>query len=59
MPYSRQWVVETLRHLGFTQAADDALRDLPEEIDGEQLREFGDRHGISRNTLTDRMGGSP
>jgi hypothetical protein len=59
MAYSRQWVVDTLRHLGFTQAADDALRDLPEEIDGEQLREFGDRHGIGSDTLTERMGGSP
>jgi hypothetical protein len=59
MAYSRQWVVDTLRHLGFTQAAEDALRDLPEEIDVEQLREFGDQHGIGRDTLTERMGGSP
>jgi hypothetical protein len=59
MATSRQWVVDTLRHLGFTQAAEDALQDLPEEIDAEQLREFGDRHGIGSNTLTDRMGGSP
>jgi hypothetical protein len=59
MAYSRQWVVDTLRHLGFTQAAEDAQRNLPEEIDGKQLREFGDRHGIGENTLTDRMGGSP
>src|ERR1700729_53405 len=33
MATSKQWVVDTLRHLGFTQAAEDALRDLPEEID--------------------------
>lgn len=59
MAYSRQWVVDTLRRLGFTQAADDALRDLPEEIDRQQLIEFGDQHGIGSNTLTDRMGGSP
>jgi hypothetical protein len=59
MAYSRQWVADTLRHLGFTQAADDALRDLPEEIDAQQLREFGDQHGLSRDTLTERMGGSP
>jgi hypothetical protein len=58
MSYSRQWVADTLRRLGFTQAADDALRDLPEEIDRQQLREFGD-HGISSDTLTERMGGSP
>ncbi|HEV3379783.1 MAG TPA: hypothetical protein VG142_02175 [Trebonia sp.] len=59
MPYSRQWLVDMLRHLGFPQAADDALRDLPEEIEEEELRRFGDRHGIGRSTLTDRMGGSP
>jgi hypothetical protein len=59
MAYSRQWVVDTLRHLGFTQAADDALRELPEEIDAQQLLDFGDRHGIGSDTLTDRMGGSP
>ena len=59
MAYSRQWVVDTLRRLGFTQAADDALRDLPEEFDREELREFGDQHGIDLSTLTDRMGGSP
>jgi hypothetical protein len=59
MAYSKQWVVDTLRHLGFTQAAEDALRDLREEIDREQLEKFGDRHGIGSNMLTDRMGGSP
>jgi hypothetical protein len=59
MAQSRQWVVNTLRRLGFTQEAEAALRELPEEIDIEQLREFGDRHGIGSNTLTDRMGGSP
>ena len=59
MAYSRQWVVDTLRRLGFTQAADDALRDLPEEIDAQQLREFGDQHGLSSDILTERMGGSP
>jgi hypothetical protein len=59
MAYRRQWVVDTLRHLGFTHAAEDAERELPEEIDSGQLREFGDRHDIGLNTLTDRMGGSP
>jgi hypothetical protein len=59
MPYSRQWVVDTLRRLGFTQEAEEALRDLPEEIDREQLVQFGDRHGIDSSSLTNRMGGSP
>jgi len=59
MTHSRQWVVDTLRRLGFAKAAEDAERDLPEEIDDAQLREFGDQHGIGRDDLTDRMGGSP
>jgi len=57
--YSRQWLVDTLRRLGYTQAADDALRVLPDQIDVKRLEEFGDRHGISRDELIDRMGGSP
>ncbi len=59
MGYSRKWLADTLRSLGYQQVAEDALRDLPEEIDLEQLEEFGDRHGLSREVLIDRMGGSP
>jgi hypothetical protein len=59
MAYSRQWVADTLRHLGYQQEADEALRDLPEEVDLRQLEEFGDQHGISRGELVSRMGGSP
>ena len=59
MGYSRQWLVDTLRRLGYDRAADEALQVLPEEIDLKQLEEFGDQHGISRGDLVDRMGGSP
>jgi hypothetical protein len=59
MAYTRKWLVDFLRRLGYTQAADDALRELPEEFDLKQLQEFGDRHGISRDKVTDAMGGSP
>jgi hypothetical protein len=59
MAYSGRWVVDTLRHLGYVKEADEALRDLPDEIDRGQLTEFGDRHGISRDDLINRMGGSP
>lgn len=59
MEYSRQWLVATLRRLGYPQEADDALRFLPDEVDLKQLHEFADRHGISRDELTSRMGGSP
>jgi len=59
MGYSRQWVVDTLRRIGYPQEADEALRVLPEEVDRRQLEEFGNRHGISRDELVSRMGGSP
>jgi hypothetical protein len=52
-------MVETLRRLGYSQEADEALRVMPDEFDLKQLQEFGDRHGISRDELISRMGGSP
>lgn len=59
MGYSRRWVVDTLRRIGYSEEADEALRVLPDEVEMEQLEEFGDRHGISRDELINRMGGSP
>jgi len=58
MAYTRRWLVDILRRLGYTQAADAALREMPDEFDLKQLQEFGDRHGISRDEVTDAMGGS-
>ena len=59
MGYSRQWLADTLRRIGYPEEADEALRVLPDDIDLKQLQEFGDRHGINRDTLINRMGGSP
>lgn len=59
MAYSRQWVVGSLRRLGYQREADEALRVLPDEIDREQLVDFGNRYGISVDELINRMGGSP
>jgi hypothetical protein len=59
MGYSRQWLVDTLRRIGYPEEADEALRVLPDDIDLKQLQEFGDQHGINRDTLINRMGGSP
>ena len=55
----RQWVVDTLRRLGYVQEAEEAARVLPDPVEMEQLIEFGDKYGISRDELTSRMGGSP
>jgi hypothetical protein len=59
MGYTRQWMVATLRQLGYQKAADEALREMPDEFDLAQLQAFGDRHGINRDELISRMGGSP
>jgi hypothetical protein len=59
MAYDRQWIIDELRRLGYTQEADDAKQMLPDEVSEEDLRAFSNRHGISRDELTSRMGGSP
>jgi hypothetical protein len=59
MGYSRQWLVDLLRRLGYEHEAEEALRVLPDELDRKQLEEFGNKYGISRGELVDRMGGSP
>jgi hypothetical protein len=59
MAQDRQWVVDTLRRLGYVHEAEEAARVLPDPVEIEQLIEFGDKYGISRDELTSRMGGSP
>jgi hypothetical protein len=59
MSQDRQWLVDTLRRLGYTQAADEAERELPEKVSLEEVEKFADRFGISRDEVMSRMGGSP
>jgi hypothetical protein len=59
MSHDRQWLVNTLRRLGYPQAAEDAARELPEQVSLEEVRKFADRHGLSRDEVVSRMGGSP
>jgi hypothetical protein len=54
----KDWLVDLLRRLGYTQEAEAALRELPDHVSIDQLIEFGERHGINRGELIDRMGGS-
>jgi hypothetical protein len=58
MAVSRQWVINMLNRMGYTEAAEEASRVLPEQIELKQLEEFGDRHGISRSELVSEMGGT-
>jgi hypothetical protein len=59
MSHDRQWVVHTLRHLGYPELAEKAKRELPDPATLEQIQAFADRHGVSRDDLMSRMGGSP
>jgi len=56
---SRQEIIDMLNHLGYSEAAEDASRVLPGQVDLKQVKEFSDRHGISRTELESQMGGSP
>ena len=59
MAHDRQWVVDSLRRVGLMQAAEDAARELPDPVTTEEVQQFADRHGISRDEVISRMGGSP
>lgn len=59
MTQDKQWLVDTLRRLGYPQAADEAARELPEQVSMEEITRFADRFGISRDEVMSRMGGSP
>ncbi|HZV10150.1 MAG TPA: hypothetical protein VFF94_10355 [Novosphingobium sp.] len=57
--YGRLYVADMLRRQGFPELADLALRELPDPVDAEQLESWGMRHGVSKDDLVSRMGGSP
>ena len=59
MQHTRQEVVDMLRKAGLREAADEALRDLPDPVDLDRVREWGAEHGISRDDLISLAGGSP
>ena len=59
MPQDRQWFVQTLRRLGYTEVADAAARELPDPVSMEELKKFTDRYNISRDEVMSQMGGSP
>ena len=59
MAHDRQWVVDSLRRLGYMHAADEAAQVLPDPVSQEQLLDFADRYGISRDEVISQMGGSP
>jgi hypothetical protein len=38
MPQDRQWVIDLLRRLGYTRAAEEAARELPDPVTKEVIR---------------------
>ena len=57
--FSRQHVVDLLRHAGWTELADQASRTLPDPVGGAQLEAWAAQHGVSYDDLKSRFGGSP
>ena len=52
-------MIEVLNRLGYAELADEAARILPDPVDINQLQEIGLKHGLTRDELISRMGGSP
>jgi hypothetical protein len=55
----KRWFVHTLRRLGYTEAAEEADRELPDPVSLEEIKKFADRYNISRDEVMSQMGGSP
>ena len=59
MEVTKQHVVDVLRTAGLTDAAAEADRSLPEQMELERAEEFLAPDGITKDVLISRMGGSP
>ena len=57
--YSRQYLADGLRRTGFPELAEEALQELPDPVDEDQIQAWGLRHGVTRDDVISRMGGSP
>jgi hypothetical protein len=54
--YSRQHVVDLLRHAGWSDLADEASRILPDPVDASHVEALGMQHGVSFEDLKSRFG---
>ena len=59
MQYSRQHVIDLLHTLRRPELADEASRDLPDPVGINHLAEWCLQHGLPRDEVISRMGGSP
>jgi len=58
MHYSREHLASTLRRTGFPEVADEALRVLPDPVEGDQIAAFLAPYGITLDELVSRVGGT-
>jgi hypothetical protein len=58
MHYSQEHFASTLRRTGFPEAAEEALRVLPDPVEGDQIAAFLEPYGITLDDLVSRMGGT-
>ena len=59
MQCKRQDLVDTLRRAGFAEAAEEALRILPEPVDFDEAAAVLQPYGITQDEVISQMGGSP
>jgi len=59
MEYSLQHLVNVLRRTGLTKVADEAEHNLPDPVDSETIDQFCAAHGLTKESLMNRMGSSP
>ena len=57
--YSRQQVIDQLSGLGYRELAEEAALELPDPVDINRLEEWCLQHGLTRDEVISRMGGSP
>ncbi|MDA8317687.1 MAG: hypothetical protein M0010_21360 [Actinomycetota bacterium] len=55
----RQEVADVLRRAGFPELGEEAMRALPDPVDATDVVAWAAGHGVTRDDLIDRMGGSP
>lgn len=59
MEVPRQHVVHILRMAGLPDLADEAQRELPDPVEYDHAARFLAQHGITKDDLINRRGGSP
>jgi hypothetical protein len=58
MQYLLEHFASTLRRTGFPEVADEALRVLPDPVEGDRIAAFLTPYGITLDEIVSRMGGT-